>query len=84
MSSIFVEIPSLTTELAALERLEKSCNHSSAFILIGPSSFLQVTSTTIKFLMASKFCQIRPPAVDLAALERHEKSLYRLIMGELL
>ena len=42
--------------------------------LIGSSSFLQVTRTTIKSRMGSKFGQIRPWTVELAALERLEKS----------
>ena len=43
--------------------------------LIGPSSFLQVTSTTIKAGMSSNFNQIRLLTVELAGLERLEKSL---------
>ena len=39
--------------------------------LIGSSSFLQATSTSIK---SSKFGQITPWTVELAALERLEKS----------
>ena len=42
--------------------------------LIGSSSFLQVTRTTVKSRMGSKFGQIRPWTVELAALERLEKS----------
>ena len=38
------------------------------------SSFLQVTRTTIKSPMSSKFCQIRPRSAELAALEHLEKS----------
>ena len=38
--------------------------------LIGSSSFLQMTRTTIKSRMGSTFCQIRPPTVELAALIR--------------
>ena len=41
--------------------------------LIESSSFLQVTRTTIKSLIFSKFGQIRPWTVELAALERLEK-----------
>ena len=40
--------------------------------LIGSPSILQITRTTIKSQMGSKFCQIRPPAAELAALERQE------------
>ena len=43
--------------------------------LIGSSSFLQVTRTTIKSRMGLKFGQIRHWTVELAALERLEKSL---------
>ena len=42
--------------------------------LIGPSSFLQVTRTTINSRTSSKFDQIRPWTAELAALERLEKS----------
>ena len=42
--------------------------------LIGSSSFLQVSRTTIKSWMGSKFGQIRPWTVELAALEHLEKS----------
>ena len=42
--------------------------------LIGYSSFLQVTRTTIKSRTSLKFDQIRPWTAELAALERLEKS----------
>ena len=42
--------------------------------VIGSSSFLQVTRTNIKYQVGSKFGQIRPWTVELAALERLEKS----------
>ena len=42
--------------------------------LIGSSLFLQVTWTTIKSRMSSKFGQIRPLTAELAALARLEKS----------
>ena len=51
--------------------------------LIGSSSFLQITRTTIKSLIGSKLCQNRPLAAELAALESQENFL-RLIMGEML
>ena len=54
--------PLLATELSDLERLKNQhifCGHSNAFILIGSSSFLQVTRTTIKSLMSLKFGQIQ-------------------------
>ena len=34
-----------------------------------PSSFLQVTRTTIKSLMSLNFCQIQLPTTEFAALE---------------
>ena len=42
--------------------------------LIGSSSFLQVTRTTITSRMSSNFGQVRPQIAELAALERLEKS----------
>ena len=42
--------------------------------LIGSSSFLQVTRTTMKSWKNSKFDQIRPWTAELPALERQEKS----------
>ena len=42
--------------------------------LICSSLFLQVTRTTIKSGMGSKFSRIRPRTYELAALERLEKS----------
>ena len=42
--------------------------------LIGSSSFLQVTRTTIKAWTSSNFDQIRPWTAELAALELLEKS----------
>ena len=63
----FSQIPPRTAELAALERLKKfpytyngenlvsTLAHS---FLIGSSSFLQVTRTTIKAWMSLNFCRI--------------------------
>ena len=42
--------------------------------LIGYSSYLQVTRTSITSRMSSKFGQIGPRTAELAALERLEKS----------
>ena len=42
--------------------------------LIGSSSYLQVTGTSITFRMRSKFGQIGPRTAELAALERLEKN----------
>ena len=44
--------------------------------LICSSLFLQVTRTTIKSRMGSKFGKILPGTYELAALERQEKSPY--------
>ena len=51
--------------------------------LIGSSSYLQVTRTSITSRTSSKFGQIGPRTAEFAALERLEKSP-RLIMGEIL
>ena len=42
--------------------------------LIGSSLILQVTRTTIKPPMGSKFGKIGPGTIELAAIERLEKS----------
>ena len=72
------QIPPLTSDLSALERLEKSTYYIVATkapsLLIGSFSFLQVTRTTIKSSMRAKFGQIRLWTTELAALERLEKS----------
>ena len=47
------------------------------------SLFLQVTRTTIKSRIGSKFGRIRPGTYELAAIERLE-NLHRLIMGRML
>ena len=52
--------------------------------LIGSSSFLQITRTTIKYRMGiKKIYQSRFPTAELAALERLENP-NRLMMGEML
>ena len=51
--------------------------------LIGSSSFLQVTRSTIKAYMGSKFAQFRPATEKLADLE-HLKNPHRLKMGDLM
>ena len=62
MSSNFGQIPPPTPELFALERLKKLMynvvNTLAPSFLIGSFSFLQVTRTTIKSWMSSKFGQI--------------------------
>ena len=42
--------------------------------LIGSTSYLQVTRTSITFRTSSKYGQIGPRTAELAALERLEKS----------
>ena len=49
-----------------------------ASFLIGSSSFLQVTRTTIKAWISSNFGGISPLTVELAALERLKKT-YKLV-----
>ena len=61
----------------------KSCEPSSTFIVDWILFILQVTRTTIKSRMSSKFGQIGPPTTKLAALERLKKS-HILIMEEFL
>ena len=81
MSSKFSKIRPWTAELAALERLKKSpltyngkdvVNTPALSFLIRSSSFLQVTRTTIRSRMSSKFSKIRPWTAELPALERLE------------
>ena len=52
-------------------------------ILVGSSSYLQVTRTFITSRTSSKFGQIGPGTAELAALE-HLKNHHRFIMGEIL
>ena len=44
--------------------------------LIGSSSYLQVTITSIRARTSSKFGQIGPRTAELAALERFEKNFH--------
>ena len=83
MSSKFSKVRPWTAELAALERLKKSpltyngkdvVNSPALSFLIRSSSFLQVTKTTIRSQMSSKFSKVRPWTAELAALERLKKS----------
>ena len=76
MSLNIIKIPSLTTELAALEHLIRLVTTLAPLFLIGSSSLLQVTRTTIKSWMSLKYCQTRPPAAELAPLECQEKIPY--------
>ena len=60
----------------APERLRYNVvNTLAPSFLIGSSSFLQVTRTTIKSRIGLKFDQIRPCIAELAALDHLEKSL---------
>ena len=81
-SSNFGQIQPRTAELAALERLKKFLyiykgetlvSILAPTFLIGSSSFLQVTRTTIKALMSSNFGRIPKLTLELAALERLKK-----------
>ena len=78
MSSNFDQIPPPTPELSALAHLKNWMYNVVSTLgpsfLIGSSSFLQVTKTTIKSWTSSKFDQIGPWTAELAALERLEKS----------
>ena len=58
----------------ASEKLLYNVKTLAPSFLIGSSSFLQVTRTTIKSLKSSKFDQILPLTAELPALERQEKS----------
>ena len=77
-------------ELAALERLEKSpwtyngrnvVNTLAPSFLIGSSSFLQVTRTTIKALMSLNLGRIPPLTSELAALERLKKKRHIILLA---
>ena len=74
----FGQIPSLTSEFAALERVKKSMISAVTTLapsfLIRSSSFLQATRTPIKSQMDLKLGSIRRRTYELAALERLEKS----------
>ena len=73
MNSNFSHVSPLTAELAALECLKNQHNPVSTLVpsfLIGSSSFLPVTRTTIKTGMSSNFDQIGLLTMELAALER--------------
>ena len=73
----FGRIPSLTSELAALEHLKKQHNLVSTLassFLIGSSSLLQLWRTTIRSWTSSKFGRIQPRTAELATLERLKKT----------
>ena len=62
---------------------ENLVNTLAPSFLIVSSLFLQVTRTTIKSQMGSKFGRIEPGTYELAAIERL-KNPHRLIMSEIL
>ena len=81
-SSNFSQIRPRTAELAALERLKKFpktyngenlVSTLAPLFLIGSSSFLQVTRTTIKAWMSSNLARFPSLTSELAALERLKK-----------
>ena len=78
MSSNFSQIPPPTPELSALARLKilmyNLVSTLAPSFLIGSSSYLQITRTSITSWTSSKFGQIGPRTVELSALERLEKS----------
>ena len=84
MSSNLGGIPPLTSELVAFERLKKSNNklvsNLAPLFLIGSSSFLQVTRTTIKAWMSSNFGRIPLLTSEIAALEGLKKTTYNLVI----
>ena len=80
-------IPPLTSELVALERLKKTSYNLfstlAPLFMIGSSSYLQITRTSIISQTSSNFSQILPRNAELAALERLKRS-HRLIMEKIL
>ena len=74
MSLDFSQIRPLTAELSALDCVKKTIfsvvSTLAPSIVIGSSSFLQVTRITTISQMNSNFGQIRPLTAELAALER--------------
>ena len=73
MSLNLGQIPPLTMELAALERLKIDVTTFSPLLLIRSFSNLQVMRTCIISWMSLNFGQIRLPTTELAALERLKK-----------
>ena len=75
--SNFGQIPPPTPVIcpcASEQLMYNVVNTLAPSFLIGSSSFLQVTRTTIKSWTSSKFDQIQLWTAELAALERLEKS----------
>ena len=69
MSLDFGQVPPLTTELAALERLKHRCHHVIS-VDIDPIFFILAGNKDMHNIMSSNFGQIGPPTTELAALER--------------
>ena len=72
MSLIFSQIPPLTTELAAIERLNIDVTTFSRLLLIRFFLNLQVMRTYMIAWMSLNFGQIEPLTMELAALD-HRK-----------
>ena len=74
----FVKIPPLATELAGFERFKKIMNSLvttlAPLFLYWIFLILSDKKDNHKLWDGSKFCKIRQPAAELAALERQEKS----------
>ena len=74
MSLNFGQIPLLTTELAALERLKNRCHHIIS-VDIDPIFFKLAGNKDLHNIMNEwNFSQIGPPTMELAALERLRKN----------
>ena len=70
MSSNFGQIPLLTSELAALERLKNQCRHFFS-VAIDQIHFKFVSNEKCNISRtSSNFGQIGPPTTELSALER--------------
>ena len=69
--------------MSILKLIDNVVTTLASSYLIGSSSFLQLTRTTIKSWMGLKFGRIRSGIYELAALELLE-NLHRLTMGDLL
>ena len=70
MSLDFGQIPPMTMELAALERLKNRCHHVIS-VDIDPIFFKLAGNKDMHNIMNEFECgQIGPPTTDLAALER--------------
>ena len=85
MSLNFRQIPPLTTQLAALERLKNRCHHViSVDIDIDPIFFKLAGNKDMHNIMnSSNFGQIGPPTTELAAFERLRNTPIDLIMGKM-